>query len=242
MYETVWLRISARVLGNTVYATSIVIAAFMAGLGLGSYLLGRYAGRIKNLLRLYAFLELGIALSAFIVLPLLTTLVPLYKYIYTIVEAQRLWLSLFQALLMFLMLLIPTSFMGGTLPLLSTHTKKYHAAFAKRLGTLYGVNTLGALAGVMGSGFYFIGALGERQTLLIGVLINLIVALAAYALSKKVPREARAAGESIEALRAAHKIDPTASSDILEIGDLIFDDKEFDIAKEAYLLAIETKK
>jgi hypothetical protein len=65
IYETIWLRMLIRVLGNTVYATSIILAAFMAGLALGSLALGKFAGRAKNHLKLYAMLEIGAALCFF---------------------------------------------------------------------------------------------------------------------------------------------------------------------------------
>jgi len=180
MYETVWLRMLSRVLGNTVYATSVVIAAFMAGLALGSYLLGVRAERIKNILGLYALLETGVGAAALMLLPVFSACAPLYRQVYALVSAQRLYLCLFQGGLIFLILLIPTCFMGGTLPLLSAYLKRCHPSFAGRLGVLYGLNTLGAFIGVIGSGFFCIGSAGERETVALGAAINLAVALLAY--------------------------------------------------------------
>src|SRR4051794_14385489 len=60
MYEVVWVRMLTRVLGSTVYATSTVLAAFMAGLALGSWLCGRWIDGAARPLRWYALLELGI--------------------------------------------------------------------------------------------------------------------------------------------------------------------------------------
>ena len=67
IYETVWFRVLARVLGVTVYANSIVIAAFMLGLALGSYFIGKRVDKTKNLIGLYAMLEVGIGLTALFV-------------------------------------------------------------------------------------------------------------------------------------------------------------------------------
>src|SRR5581483_3311672 len=63
MYQVVWVRMLSRILGNTVYATSTVLAAFMAGLALGSYLMSRRADHAGRPILWYALLELGIGLS-----------------------------------------------------------------------------------------------------------------------------------------------------------------------------------
>jgi len=188
IYETVWLRVLIRVLGSTVYATSIVLAAFMAGLAVGSYVIGRYVDKYKNPLRLYAILELGIGLSAILLFFLFDQLIPLYRAVYGWAGGVRTTLTFFQALLLFLCLLVPTSLMGGTLPVLSAHTKLYRTAFAIRVGNLYGLNTLGAVLGVVGSGLFTLGSIGELNTVLIGVFINLMVSLIAFSLTTSAKR------------------------------------------------------
>jgi len=183
IYEIVWLRVLIRVLGSTVYATSIVLSAFMAGLAVGSYVLGRFVDKSKNPLRLYATLELGVGLSAIALFFLFDQLIPIYRSIYSWVGGSRPALSFFQSLLLFGCLLVPTSLMGGTLPVLSAHTKLYRTAFAIRVGNLYGLNTLGAVLGVVGSGLFTLGSIGELNTVFIGVFINLMVSLIAFSLS-----------------------------------------------------------
>ena len=183
IYETVWLRMLIRVLGNTVYATSIILAAFMAGLALGSFALGKFSGRTKNPLKLYAVLEMGVALSALALLPVFSHLTPVYKWVYAMASGQRLALTLFQAFIMTALLLIPTCLMGGTLPVLSAFIQRACHGLEGRVGTLYGFNTLGAVIGVVGSGMFAIGAWGERETLYIAVLINAAMASIAFAMS-----------------------------------------------------------
>lgn len=184
IYEVVWLRMLTRVLGCTVYATSIILAAFMAGLAIGSYLIGKYGGKVKDQMRLYATLEAGIGISAMALTFLLNLLVPVYKAVYSMAGGQRLGLTIFQSITMFLIFLIPTILMGGTLPIISSYTRRCEKALAKRLGYLYGLNTFGAVAGVLAAGFYLIGSSGETRTLLIGALINLAVALTAFAIAR----------------------------------------------------------
>lgn len=184
IYEIVWLRILTRMLGSTVYATSIILASFMAGLAIGSYLIGKYGGSVKNQLRFYAFLEMGIGLSAMVLTFSFKGLMPVYKIIYSMAGGERLALTAFQSAAMFAILLIPATLMGGTLPALGAYTRRCENIFTKRVGYLYGLNTLGAVIGVLAGGIYLIGSAGETATLLIGVLINLTVSLAAFTISR----------------------------------------------------------
>src|SRR5436309_11793509 len=67
VYEVVWLRMLGLVFGHTVYALTTVLAAFMAGLGLGSVVFGRLAARVRDPIRAYGWLEIGIGLSCALV-------------------------------------------------------------------------------------------------------------------------------------------------------------------------------
>ncbi len=187
VYETVWLRILIRVLGNTSHATAVVLAAFMAGMAIGSYLIGRYASGVKNQLRFYAVLEFGVGVTAVGLTLLLLRLTPFYQTVYLVLQGSRFGLTIFQAIMMFLLMLLPTCLMGGTLPVLSAYTKTFSLAFTPRIGILYGINTLGAVLGVLGSGFFTIGQWGEMATLLTGAGISVTVAILALALSAREP-------------------------------------------------------
>lgn len=197
VYETVWLRMLIRVLGSTAYATAVVLAAFMAGLALGSYLIGRYTATVKNPLRIYALLELGVAVTALGLTLALGTLVPVYRVVYAFLAGSRFGLAIFQSALSFVILVVPTCLMGGTLPVLSAHTKSHRIDFTPRISLLYGLNTLGAVVGVLASGIFTIGAWGETATLHGGVTITLVVALVAWRLSKR--------SEAATALRATSR-------------------------------------
>jgi len=179
MYEVVWVRMLTRIVGSTVYATSTVLAAFMAGLAVGSWLIGRNVHRARRPLLWYAVLELGIGLSAVLSLAMPDHMVPLYQAIYQAAGESRAWLTAGQAGLSLLVLLIPTALMGATLPLLCAYGAGYREGFAQYVGTLYARNTLGAVLGVLASGFVLIGAVGESATILIGVAFNIVVAAAA---------------------------------------------------------------
>jgi len=182
IYETVWLRMLIRVFGCTVYAVATVLSAFMAGLCIGSYVSGRFIDRAKKPLMVYALIEglvgtLGLAATAiFYVLPGLYTVID--------VTAHPNIFLLARTSIVFLILTTPAGLMGGTLPVLSKALIRGRADLVPKLGFLYGINTLGAMIGVMACGFVLLGTVGERATILIGVFFNVAAALIALALSR----------------------------------------------------------
>jgi spermidine synthase len=184
MYEVVWLRMLTRLLGHTVYATATVLAAFMAGLALGSFLAGRYSDRARRPLRCYGLLELGIGLAALASLGLPERLLPLYRLFHELAGGSRVWLTVAQVGIALPVLLLPTALMGATLPVLCAYGARRQRAFGRCLGTLYALNTLGAVGGVLAGGFVLIGAVGETNTVRIGAALNGAVAFAALVVGR----------------------------------------------------------
>jgi len=180
MYEVVWLRMLSRIMGVTVYATSTVLAAFMAGLALGSFLLGKYIDKRDDPLKIYSILELLIGITALVVPFVFYLSVPIYQGVYQLSGEGSITITIFRVIFSFLLLLIPTTMMGGTLPVLTSYLVKRENVFGKSFSILYGLNTLGAVAGVLLSGFVTIGALGELGTIFIGVSVNLLVSIMAF--------------------------------------------------------------
>lgn len=185
IYEVVWLRILSRVIGVTTYATAVTLAAFMAGLAIGSFIFGRFVDKRRDPLRIYALLQLSVAVVAFITPTVLKISIPLYKYVYQISNQSDGLIAILRVGVSFISLVIPATLMGGTLPVLTSYLVKREGLFGKNFSLLYGLNTLGAVLGVILSGFITIGALGEWKTTFIGVLINFIVGAVAYSLYHK---------------------------------------------------------
>ena len=184
IFQTVWVRMLTRVLGSTAYATSTVLAAFMAGLALGSYLAGRGVDRVRRPLRWYAALEVGVGLAALASLALPTRLTPIYQAVYEWTNGARGWLTVGQVVVALMVLLLPTALMGATLPTLCAYGARRAGGFARHAATLYAINTLGAVAGVLISGFFLIGAVGETSTLLCGAAVNLVGAVGALLIER----------------------------------------------------------
>ncbi|MBI3299017.1 MAG: fused MFS/spermidine synthase [Elusimicrobia bacterium] len=173
VYQVVWMRMLIRVFGITVDATSAVVAVFMGGLALGSWLAGRRQRTLEPSLRLYAAIELGVAVSAALATAAMSRLPALYAALAGPPGADGVLLRLG---LTAVVLVVPTALMGATLPILVRVSTRDDAEVGRRLGTLYGWNTLGAVAGVLGTGFSAIAALGESGSTALAVFLNLAIA------------------------------------------------------------------
>jgi spermidine synthase len=150
IYELVWMRRLSLVFGSTTLAVSTVLASFMGGLALGSLLLGRYADRRpERALRTYGFLEFGIGVSALCIPGLLRIVERLYLLAYPSFEGQPQLFSLLQFFLASAVLIVPTAFMGGTLPLLVRYSVSRQGEIGKSVGAFYAANTIGAASGVL---------------------------------------------------------------------------------------------
>jgi len=199
IYEVLWTRQLIYVFGATLLAVATVLAAFMGGLALGSALGGRRADRTSAPLQLYAFLEIGVGLAALLFPFLLKALDPIFRLMYQTVGESLTVFSAVRFVLCFILLLIPTTFMGATLPALSRFVVRSGDTLGSRLGSLYAVNTTGAVVGVFTAGFVLISALGVIGTNALAIAVNLGVGLLAFWLARKLGplRAAALASESV---------------------------------------------
>jgi len=208
IYEIVWTRQLIYVFGSGLYAVTAVLSAFMAGLALGSFLLGRASDRLRFPLRFYAMLETVLA-SAGLLLPLaLQQMDRVDGWAYGRFGQNFALLTACRFTVTFFVLLIPTTLMGATLPVLSRALVQQGSRLGLRVGGLYAVNTAGAVAGAFAAGFHLLGAVGVRRTNSLAALLNLVAALGAYALSALLERAPRSreigqAGERPERWAAA---------------------------------------
>ena len=185
MYQVLWLRLLSLVFGVTVYAASTVLASFMGGLALGSWLAGRVAGRVGIPVRAFAVIEILIGLSALATPLALEAATGIYIAIHEASPGSWPLLTLARFLCSFLVLLVPTMLMGATLPLLSASGLVRGPRFGSSVSLLYALNAAGGLTGVMLTGYLLIGAIGIQRTFLIGAALNLVVGLVAFALARQ---------------------------------------------------------
>jgi spermidine synthase len=194
VYEVLWTRQLSLVFGVTTYAVSTVLATFMGGLALGSWLIGRAVDRRRNPLLVYALLEAGIGLYALAIPTGFTLLRPAYVALHRLGLSYALF-SAGRALLAGLVLLPPTTLMGGTFPVLLRAWVARPEAVGRGAGVLYFVNTAGAIAGSLLAGFVLIERFGLTGTTRLAALANLALAAAAAVLARRAARDA-AAGEA----------------------------------------------
>ncbi len=178
-YEILWLRSLHLILGSDSLAVALVLAAFMAGLGGGSWWFGRVADRIPPLV-LYRWLEFGIGALALASPLLLTAGQGPYRAVLRMLEGSPSLLLPAKFLLGFAALLIPTFLMGGTLPAAVRLMTHRFDARASRIALVYGVNTLGACAAALAVPFALLPSLDQRAVLALTALGNAAIFLGTY--------------------------------------------------------------
>ena len=177
IYEILWTRRLQLTFGSTTFSVTTVLAAFMAGLGIGSYLIGRRADRSRlGGLQIYAYLELAIGIYALASLPLLSLVESIYAGLQSSLELGQGGATLLKLVLCFPVLTLPAALMGGTLPVLVRHVTQKRAELHSVVGRLYGVNTAGAAIGTALAGMLMIEQLGLWRSIIVAASINLIIA------------------------------------------------------------------
>jgi len=189
-YQVVWARLLTLIFGSTVHATATVLGVFMLGLALGSHVSGRWLAQRPNPGRIYALIEIALGLFA-VAFPLLLDLVQqLHSLLFPLVHEQPLALSATRLLLAVLILIVPTTLMGATLPVLSRLFAPDPSAPARGVGLLYSLNTFGAAAGAFFSAYAAIPLLGLDLTIYASAALNVAVGGAALALFRNDPAPA----------------------------------------------------
>ncbi len=193
VYQVLWTRTLTLIFGSTVFAISTVLTAFMAGLALGSFYFGRWADRSSHPLRLYAYFEVGIGVFALIYPLVPIMLQALYVVIHRQLGSSFYLLSLIRFVFAFLILLVPTTLMGATLPALSKFFVARKQQLGWDVGRLYSVNTFGAVVGTLAAAFFLTETLGVIGSLYLAALINLMIAGIALWLNRASEDEQRTA-------------------------------------------------
>jgi predicted membrane-bound spermidine synthase len=190
IFETLWLRLSGLAFGNSIWAAALILSSFMAGLALGTAI----AASLKlwtRPLKLYAALEVAVALfgcTIVFALPIIGELLrPLFQALW---NHQTILLAL-RVLFSFVLLLIPTTAMGLTLPVVLEDRVLARADFGRALGLLYGFNTIGAVAGALVGELFLIKAFGLWGTSLAAALLNCVAAVIALFLARTDVRPTR---------------------------------------------------
>ncbi|HEY7443672.1 MAG TPA: hypothetical protein VH701_14700, partial [Vicinamibacterales bacterium] len=196
IYQVVWVRVFGTVFGNTIYSASVVVAVFMLGLGVGSWLIGlwsdrQYAADPRSVLRAYGYFELVIAGMGLGISFLLPHLGAVSALVSSYSQDAAGWYVLSKTsyiarVAIALILLLPiTVLMGGTLSLLVRHqVRSDPRADSWKIAVLYGVNTAGAALGCLLTDFALVPLVGLLNTQMVAVSFNVFAGLGALLLAR----------------------------------------------------------
>ena len=193
-YEVLWTRHLGLIFGNTVYAAATVMMTYMFGIALGSHLAGKWEIKINRPVRMFGLLEIATAFYALCVPMIFKLIQVLYRFVALNVSDSLAVLTVVRVGFAIILLLIPTAMMGATLPVLSKGFLSRVERFGSRLGLLYGVNTLGAVSGVLLAGFFLIPKLGMNISNMVAVCLDASVGFISIYLARtndKAPEIAR---------------------------------------------------
>ncbi len=197
------------IIGNTVFSTTTVLTSFMGGLALGSFLAGKFVDRRTDHLKIYGILEGAIGAYALILPVLFGWTEPLFRFIYQNFHTSFYGFGLLRFLVCGMVLLIPTTMMGATLPVLSKYFVERQSQLGWTIGKLYGVNTFGAVAGSLAAGFVLIPTLGVSRTIYSAAFLNLAIAAAVLLLDRRAATTAaEPRGERVEPEKRKRKEAP----------------------------------
>ena len=175
IHEVAWTRLLRLIMGNTTFSVTTVLCAFMGGLALGSYLGGRFIDKRNDPLRVFGILEATVGVYCLMLPWIINWAEPAYRFLYQNTQASFYIFSIIRFLFSGIILLVPAVFMGATLPVLSAFLARTPERVGRSVGTLYAVNTFGAVFGAAVSGFLLIPALGVTWTICVASVFNLLV-------------------------------------------------------------------
>lgn len=185
MYEVVWARSLGLVFGASHLAVSTVLAIYMAGLALGSRIFAGPADRTDRPLRLYGILELGIAVSAPCFLLLMSIYPSLYSPLAGQVQDNSPLITALRVAFAITAMIVPTTLMGGTLPLMTRVVTSRPERLPHQLSRLYSLNTFGAVVGTLAAGFVLLRLFGATATLLIAAVVSALVGITAMLIGQR---------------------------------------------------------
>jgi spermidine synthase len=212
VYQTAWLRQFSVVFGTSELAVATVLAAYMAGLALGATAAGKLLHRVKRPVLWYGALEAGIALGALLVPLGLRAARLMQDFLIgdrnALVDSGGPAQSAFYLITTFLIVLVPTTCMGATLPLLTRHVVRRRDHIGPRVGLLYTTNTAGAVVGTLAGAFAFLPRYGLAGTIYIGVAANLLVFLLASLIATRAAAPVPEPGAAMDARAAKQEVIP----------------------------------
>jgi len=173
VYEVAWTRILAMIIGSSVYAFSIMLATFLMGLALGSFLFSMVAKRKAVSLLWFGAAELIIGLTVVLTLPVFERMPFYFVSLFEIFGANYAAMELSKLLLCSLVMIVPTILLGSLFPMVTQICTRDYSELGRKVGTIYSVNTLGNIGGSFMSGFALIPHIGIQNSIILAAALNM---------------------------------------------------------------------
>ena len=212
VYQVLWMRLLALVFGVTIHAASTVLAAFMAGLALGSAAAGRLADCVRRPLVVFAAAEAGVAAAALATPLALAGVEALYVRLYGVLDGWPVVVGMVRFALSFAVLVVPTTLMGATLPLVVKSALARGSIPGRQVSLLYAGNTAGAVSGTLVAGIWMVPQLGISWAFRIAAIVNLLVAGGAFVISRRADASRAAVAPTPAGPVPAATITPTSEA------------------------------
>lgn len=181
IYEVAWVRLLIPVLGSSTYSYTLMLVAFISGITIGSWLVVVLIKNIKNLFGALALCQLGVGLSMALMLPVYGRIPYMYWHLGSMLTRSEGTYPIFlvlQFIVGFLIMIVPTIFLGMSLPLASRIATRSVAVLGKSVGSVFSVNTLGTVIGSLAAGLILIPLIGVRHTMEVGFALNVLCGIA----------------------------------------------------------------
>ncbi len=186
VYEVVFAKCLALTFGSMAIASTTVLATYMGGIALGSWIGGRIGAARANALQIYALCEIGIGVLCALSPLTWVAIQKIYVFLATGTDPSSQALTGLRVILGSLGLLPPTILMGITLPVLARKLIDLNESLGRSVGLLYGANTFGAALGAIVTGYVLLPAFGVIHTTLLAVALNFAAALMGLQLQKRL--------------------------------------------------------
>ena len=194
IYQVLWTRLLTLTFGVTTLAISTVLTSFFGGLALGSFFGGRWADKHGDGFKWYGVAEIIIGVYALLFMTLLGANNFIYVKLAQLLNTGFYGQNLIKFILAAILLIIPTTMMGATLPILSRTLADRWSRFAKDIGNLYAVNTTGAVIGAILTAFVLIPTFGIEAIIYTVGVVNIVMGAVAVYSNRFVTEAASADG------------------------------------------------
>ena len=180
VYEVAWTRILAMVIGSSVYAFSIMLATFLMGLALGSFLFSLVAKRKTISILWFGAAELMIGFAAILTLPIFEKTPFYFISLFEVFGESYVALELGKFLLCSMVMIVPTILLGSLFPMVTQICTRDYGELGRKVGTIYSINTLGNIGGSFMAGFVLISYIGIQNSVILAAIFNIAVGCVAF--------------------------------------------------------------